>query len=50
MGKSIRKQQLGMEEQETDLRHSTFEISARHPSGGVKWEAGYVTLEYYVKA
>ena len=39
-----------MEEQEIGLTHSTFEVSARHPSEDVKWEVGYVTLKYKVKA
>lgn len=49
-GRSIRKQHFWMDEQEIGLRHSTFEIPARPPSGEVKWEVGYVTLQYNLKA
>lgn len=38
-----------MEEQESGLRQSTFEISAGYPSGDMKWEASYLTLEYWAK-
>lgn len=38
-----------MEEQEPGLRHFTFEISARHPSGEIRWDVGHVTQEYRVK-
>lgn len=49
-GRSVRKQHFWMEEQEIGLRHSTFETPARPPSGDVKWEVRYVTLQYNLKA
>ena len=49
MSRIVRKQQSGMEEQEPGLRHFTFEISARHPSGEIRWDVGHVTQEYRVK-
>lgn len=49
MDRSIRKQKFWMEEQEIGLRHFTFEIPARYPSGDVKWKVRYVTLKYNLK-
>lgn len=38
-----------MEEEEPGLRHSTFEIPARHPSGEIRRDVRHVTQEYRVK-